>query len=907
MSMNIGVIKTAACVDKPPAPSFLCDDPAYALANPDICPPEPLFIIKPGVSIVCELGSIKFRAFTVLNGLETDVTSQTTFTSSDGNVVKVAPATGDATGVAAGEAIITATYGTYTAQAELTVLAGTNCCDQISVAFMVLVDNSKSMSQAFGPGYTSKLAYAKAAAEALIDSINDTKDTVGLIRFTKESATVLSGLTSQNATVSALVPGILQTQEDTTFYDALQTAVATLDASNADRKVLVVISDGEDTSDSYEDENPLVVSSSFRAAGGIVICIGVRSHSGGYSLLSGLATGGFFVNAYPSTQSYSSTADAVIDYAIGLKGYICGGNCIEDGDENDYRGTLNYNSLINWDLIDVDTIVGDLEDSLFPDNPAQSGYVDLLGNGFFDFLPGNGLYVDLISGSGETGAANPMLVSKEKFAVTAGNEYRIAIKFSRKQIQVGFGQPSCMIRIVGETSGIIQSFDAVALEYNYGILDAAWTFPAPLSENVRVTIWQNNTTGAPMSTTGQSGLLLLEVDFKDLTALDTLLFDDFDTENPTYIGPKCGQGTVYSELYTNSYGGGVDENTIYVTSAAGSPYDSDWDGEYTKTNPALWTQTVGACTLVLNGSNWELFGSLELPDGTVLTTDANFSTGSWNSGGSMVYGELPIYFESVYGYAYGYYCYGDGCLDTPPPAQLQDPAPLPNLELGATGGSYSSTQTACAPPCPPGMVNLGQPLNAASFSTVEEYETAIQLGSAKSISFWEVRFNRDWSTVGEAPPVYLHLEGSSDGVTWVDLNSYSSLTGDPEFPADLTLRYALPEPSTAYKYYKAVLGPGASSSTGTDKVMTLKVYPEPTSPVCATATATGATAALAIASALKAATDAAIAKQVCIPVYTANEAVIDGSGNTGSASAQSLNSPEEAQDVAQAAANAQLP
>jgi hypothetical protein len=43
--------------------------------------------------------------------------------------------------------------------------------------------------------------------------------------------------------------------------------------------------------------------------------------------------------------------------------------------ENSGTGTLNYFGLANWDVTD--------------------GSVDLNGNGFFDYLPGNGLYLDL--------------------------------------------------------------------------------------------------------------------------------------------------------------------------------------------------------------------------------------------------------------------------------------------------------------------------------------------------------------------------------------------------------------------------------------------------------------------------------------------------------------------------------
>lgn len=63
--------------------------------------------------------------------------------------------------------------------------------------------------------------------------------------------------------------------------------------------------------------------------------------------------------------------------------------------ENGGTGALNYTGFTNW-------------------TAPSPGSVDLIGNGFFDFYPGNGLYVDL---DGSTGGQNPagQLVSKATF------------------------------------------------------------------------------------------------------------------------------------------------------------------------------------------------------------------------------------------------------------------------------------------------------------------------------------------------------------------------------------------------------------------------------------------------------------------------------------------------------------
>jgi hypothetical protein len=52
--------------------------------------------------------------------------------------------------------------------------------------------------------------------------------------------------------------------------------------------------------------------------------------------------------------------------------------------ENGGVPQLNYNSFANW---------------IVANSVSQGGTVDLIGNGYFDFYPGNGLYIDL-DGSG---------------------------------------------------------------------------------------------------------------------------------------------------------------------------------------------------------------------------------------------------------------------------------------------------------------------------------------------------------------------------------------------------------------------------------------------------------------------------------------------------------------------------
>ena len=75
---------------------------------------------------------------------------------------------------------------------------------------------------------------------------------------------------------------------------------------------------------------------------------------------------------------------------------------IDDNFNNENSGvaapnTLNYDSFANWNVTD--------------------GSVDIIGNGYFDFAPGNGLYLDLDGSTGNAGR----LESKTAFNFNVGD------------------------------------------------------------------------------------------------------------------------------------------------------------------------------------------------------------------------------------------------------------------------------------------------------------------------------------------------------------------------------------------------------------------------------------------------------------------------------------------------------
>lgn len=404
--MNLGRIVTAPCTNTPPLPDARCNDPVFALLNPNICGVSSQLIVKPSVALCCLLGGVQFKSIVVSNGQEKDVTAQTTFTTSNPDVAVVGATSGNATGVADGDAIITATYGALTSSASMSVLGSDgNCCDDIKVGLMVLLDTSKSMTQAFGGSYSRKLDFAKSAAKRFIGEVNSTKDVVGLATFDDLTYTPLSGLVGTPATVAALVDAIDSAQQLTGYKAAVNAAIATLTAATLDSRVLVVISDGADTSATANDaSDTLAVLNAFKANGGSVIVLGTRTAGMEFSFLETFSTGGFFVN------SYSAISADALNFFSGLKGYLCAGNCVPKGDDFEAKGQLNYCGFKNWNV--------------------RGGHVDLIGNGFLDFLPGNGLYVDLAGADAPHGG---MMESKNSIALISGHSYRLSLSLAGNQ------------------------------------------------------------------------------------------------------------------------------------------------------------------------------------------------------------------------------------------------------------------------------------------------------------------------------------------------------------------------------------------------------------------------------------------------------------------------------------------
>lgn len=166
--MNFDRTSRAPCIipTVPPADP-LCLDSAYALAHPDICSKQGALIIKPGVLLLCVNDSIRFKVYEYKDGIETLLDDEIRFTSDAPEVFTVGVLSGSGTCLSAGIAHVIGTHTDgRTVSAEIEVSPEDACCEETVVATAIVVDNSRSMTLAFGAGYATRLVYAKHVAGA---------------------------------------------------------------------------------------------------------------------------------------------------------------------------------------------------------------------------------------------------------------------------------------------------------------------------------------------------------------------------------------------------------------------------------------------------------------------------------------------------------------------------------------------------------------------------------------------------------------------------------------------------------------------------------------------------------------------------------------------------------------------
>lgn len=328
--------------------------------------------------------------------------------------------------------------------------------------------------------------------------------------FSDAAIALLPDFSDDAAAVAAAIAGITQTVLKTDLMTVFDDVVADLLTYEADKRILLIISDGEHTIDGNR-QAVLDAASQFKQGGGVIIVVGVRASGQGYDLLERIATGGYFINAVPTT---AEEAMASLNY---LKSLLCAGVCRNvNADTFQNLPALNFSSFLNFEVV--------------------QGMVNLVGPGLFDLLPTNGLYVEMASNS-----TKGLIRTIDPLDVVAGQTYRVSFSLAGNQ-RVSLAGQGVMVfmREVGADDADPNIFEQTIFpSYDDDFQTFSFSF-IPLSDaSVRLNFEQLGTSATP-----SAGNFLDNVKFENVSTLVTLLDDNFDNENSTYIAPDCGPSAV---------------------------------------------------------------------------------------------------------------------------------------------------------------------------------------------------------------------------------------------------------------------------------------------------------------------------------------------------------------------------
>lgn len=941
--MKFDPINKAACIVDPAlinganggnTQDARCNDATFASAHPDICGAKSYLIIKPSSALIMRLSGVSYTVFEYANGVESQVTDSLNFTSSNPDIFLIGASSGSGTGLTKGSSVITVTRNGLSASASVTVLDSTVGCSETEVKSLVLVDNSSSSSLSFGGVYQSRLDFAKAAAnkwsDHLIQVDGAAKDGIKVWSFAETLSDASSDYLGDTDALNTAIDSIQQQVKKTDIFDTLNAAILDVTLEQADEKVILLISDGEQTTSA--DTQPVLNSAAaFKAAGGIIVVVGLRASGAGFDLLERIATGGFFMSAT------AASAASVLDGLGFLKSAVCLGTCLTAGDVYVNTAQLDYSSFKNWEVI--------------------KGQVDLIGNGEYDYLPGNGLYVDMVGSHGYT--RDNTIRSIDRFALVAGSDYTIAFRTAGNNRQ-DVGQQSLKVYLRNPDAPATDAniFEhTVSPVWNSAFQAYSFTFTSPISASAKIYFQQ--VLGATTSDSA-FGNLLDDIVLSD-GSLNVLLDDDFDTENPVYVPPACGVGTVLVETSTGSGGRaalvpimtGPNTPSGAASASSNSGGAEAWrafrqsfsQGSWGASDTSMpqWIQYQFPSKTVVNeytflftfttsqavawsfqGSNdgvaWVTLDSKSfVPSGTLFSGTFTNATAYfyyrvyWTvnpAGASASFFQLYGPTQTVgYGFITGYGgCYSDSCSQQAAiGAQFQDPNPLPDIESPSSGVQlFTSTKNFCAS-CLDANVNVSDtglipkmtsntaPSGVVSASSTVNFQSefwafdqtlsnvwntgaalpqwiAYKFASVVPVSVYAITAPKaltETSPVGDptAYPTAFTFEGSNDGISWTVLDTRSGLIWQPNEQKLFAL-----SASQSYSQYRVNVSATTTSGFITCSIAEIQLYGTVPVQVCKTANATSLISQSdADTKALNAATLAANSALNCVHIYTSTQ------------------------------------
>lgn len=478
------------CAATTPPIDDLCSDPAYRAAHPDECANFTVLLLQPENSLTEPGETVTYVVKLRANGTEIVLEQGLEFFSSNPGAA-VINQNGVATGVAAGISTISVTWQNLSASAQLQVV---DSCAETHQNFLLLIDNSKSMGQSFSSTHPTKLAFSKSIARDFCDTVNLEKDKLAVMRV-GDSGELLQAWTDDAAEAQTAIQGIASSTQKSDLKDGVDEASGYFASSGVEGvNVIIMFSDGEFTGDT-----PLPIAQSFKDSSGIFVSVAVRAWGDGFVVMAEMSTGGFLMSAYGETE------DDILTILSGLKSFLCASACYPESAEAPYA-ELNYNDFINWDVV--------------------QGRVDLVGLDRWDVVPNNGLYVDLMGSRDFPGEefGYGKIQSKEPYTFEAGKTYRITHYAAGNNVNA----TGTFKHVVACGSEFEEEITITDKEQPFEEYEFEWT--QAVTEDGYITFEQTEKGGHY-----NVGTLIDEITLYNVTDAETLLYDNFDSENPTVL------------------------------------------------------------------------------------------------------------------------------------------------------------------------------------------------------------------------------------------------------------------------------------------------------------------------------------------------------------------------------------
>ena len=556
--MNFDEFSTAPCVIPPSTVAGGCagTDPRcldleWAANNLDVCPGSPSIValrVTPATATVEVGASVPYAAALVFSdGRLKDVTSASAWSISDGAIASI-DTHGLAKGIAIGTTTIQATYGNLIDFAQITVVAD---CVQAGMDIVLVFDRSAGHGALEDNGTIlreSLLELAKEASRALVESaiLTSGKDRIAVVSCAglhqenvtpayQSQATLHMTLSSVKEDIVAAVDSIAM---GNCYYDiadgqhgsecatgigaGLQKAKAELDANGraGARKLIVYIGNGYEV---YCDPDPIAVASDIADANYLLAAVALGAAITHYPCSQSVALGQMTTWAYlqllVTCELFWGVSDLDTLPAVfaDVLLTICqeqNGGCIYYVPSTDdpppvvrYRDQLDYNALINWEVID--------------------GFVDLIGIDLWPLQPGYGLFLDMVGTDLETIGKHKKCVgtirSKTAFNLAPGR-YRLKFEVAGN-LRFDVAQMGLRVTVDG---GLLDKIITVT-DWQQPFTLYTYDFSVTTATAAKITFAHQP---LPPHAVLTVGLLLDNIHLENLDTGAVLLDDNFNSENP---------------------------------------------------------------------------------------------------------------------------------------------------------------------------------------------------------------------------------------------------------------------------------------------------------------------------------------------------------------------------------------